>query len=107
MRAFWLTLVLVACAPTVAEDLPPVGEDLIASERAACEADGGRWGAGGLTGTMVCYRETKDAGQTCSQSSDCEGLCLARSRSCSPVTPLFGCYEVLGSGGLRSTLCID
>ena len=83
------------------------GPDFIDDLEQACIADGGRWGAGVREGTMVCYRNTRDGGRMCSASSDCEGLCLARSRTCAPVTPLLGCHEVLGSSGGRTTLCIE
>jgi hypothetical protein len=76
-------------------------------QRGLCEAEGGRWGVGGSANRFVCYTTTKDANQQCSTSGDCEGHCLARSRTCAPFTPFFGCHEVLDSGGARQTLCLE
>lgn len=101
-----LLLGLAACREETGA-LPPVGEDRVAVEEIACIADGGRWGAGPTAGVMVCYRDTRDGGQACRASGDCEGFCLARSRTCAPVTPLFGCNEVLGVGGAPSTVCVE
>lgn len=85
----------------------PVGTEAhFDQQKAACESKGGRFGAG-PTGLQVCYRPTKDANQACTRESDCEGICLARSRTCAPVTPLFGCNEVLTDTGQEATLCVD
>ena len=81
--------------------------DVIAQEREKCVDDGGRWGATpGDTG-FTCFQTLSDANKRCSAESDCQGLCLARSRTCAPVKPFFGCHEVLGSNGLRQTRCIQ
>ncbi len=81
--------------------------DLLAGERKACERDGGRWALAIGKSSFVCYRNLSDAHKTCAVETDCQGLCLARSRSCSPVQPFFGCHEVLSPTGLRQTLCIE
>ena len=83
------------------------GPDLVSRAEAQCSARGGRWGQGGLSGGFVCYERTRDADRACSASTECDGMCLARSRTCSPVKPLFGCHEVLTRLGARATLCID
>ncbi len=79
----------------------------LAPQRAACEKDGGRWGKVPGRDAFVCYRITRDANQPCQSERDCEGLCLARSRTCAPQTPFFGCHEVLSSSGVRQTLCTE
>lgn len=81
--------------------------NLVEKERVACEERGGRFGQGGLAGRFVCFEATRDAGKACRSEADCTTLCLARSRTCAPVTPIFGCQEVLTRSGARSTLCID
>jgi hypothetical protein len=73
----------------------------------ACLKRGGKWVGTGSSGLMACVRTTRDAGKTCRRQADCQGYCLARSRSCAPYTPLFGCNEVLGPNGERSTICLD
>lgn len=75
-------------------------------EARACLKKGGQWskvGKGGYT----CLKPTRDAGKSCSRATQCEGLCLARSGTCAPLTPLFGCNEVFQNDGTRATLCID
>ncbi|GHC13945.1 hypothetical protein GCM10007291_09820 [Gemmobacter nanjingensis] len=73
----------------------------------SCEKAGGTWSAAGLSQARTCVRRTRDAGKQCSRESDCEGFCLARSRSCAPVTPLFGCNPILQADGREVTLCLD
>lgn len=81
--------------------------DLLEEERIACLRDGGRFGPAAGKGAFVCYRDLPDAYQTCSSADDCSGLCLARSRTCSPVEPFYGCHEVLLKGGQPATQCIN
>ena len=97
---------LAACQPEEGR-LPPVGEDLVALEKARCEAAGDIWGRAGAEGAFVCFRRMPDAGDRCMRASDCEGACLARSQTCAPLSPLIGCQEVLTSSGQRTTLCLN
>jgi len=104
-----LTLTLAACQ----EDGPRAsGEtggvpDPLADQRAACERSGGTFGArsGGIL--FTCYRPTSDANRSCSAASDCQSLCLARSRTCAPTTPFLGCHEILTENGGRATQCVN
>lgn len=77
------------------------------AEQLLCETRGGIWSVAGNTGAYLCVHPTRDGGKACHKESDCEGQCLARSMSCAPFTPLFGCNEVLDKQGRRVTLCID
>lgn len=81
---------------------PPKSADQI-----ACENRGGAWSRAGSSIMRTCVFPTRDAGQSCKRQSDCEGLCLARSRSCAPLRPLFGCNDILQDDGRQVTLCID
>lgn len=72
-----------------------------------CEAAGGIWGQAGTSGVYICQTRTGDGGKICHRKSDCQGLCLAASGTCAPVTPLLGCNDVLDSQGRRSTLCLN
>lgn len=101
-----LVLVLAGCKPEEPESEGPDPQDFL-EQKAACEKSGGRWGQGGMAGFFVCYETTRDGGQTCDKGTDCDGLCLARSRSCSPIKPLFGCQDVLSDNGTPATLCLD
>ena len=101
-------LALAACQPDAPPPLPLVGAASVAAAKAGCEAKGGSFGpAPGTKGGMVCFHRTRDAGKLCSRSSDCEGQCLARSATCSPVIPLLGCQEILLDDGARVTQCIN
>ncbi|MEM8630566.1 MAG: hypothetical protein AAGF74_04970 [Pseudomonadota bacterium] len=99
-------LLLFACVEEDDEG-PVIGANQVDSARAACEAGGGRFGAGGLPNTQVCYTPFPDANEPCESADDCQGFCLARSRSCSPVEPVFGCIETLTSRGAESTVCFE
>ncbi len=103
-------VVLGACMPWAKAPEPTAQPGTAAFTdqlRASCEARGGSFGNAPGDATKVCFITPKDANQACRQGSDCEGHCLARSQTCAPVTPLYGCHEVLLSGGLRSTVCLD
>ncbi|MCR8723667.1 hypothetical protein [Frigidibacter sp. ROC022] len=105
-----LVLALNGCETKAPEDDGLLGGPVpadAAAQKEACEKSGGRWGRGGLGDFNVCYRNTRDGGKSCSAGSDCEGLCLARSRTCAPVIPLFGCQDILGDNGQPGTICID
>jgi len=103
-----LALVLLsACQPGETGDLPPVGEELVAVEKARCEARDGIWGRASDAGGFVCLERTRDANTSCTRGTDCQGLCLARSRTCAPVDPFLGCHEVLTDSGARATICTD
>lgn len=105
-----LIFVLAACQQETEQldsGLDGYDPHLIANQRKACAESGGRFGQGGLTGTFVCYENMKDANKGCRVASDCDGVCLARSMTCSPVKPLFGCNEVLTNAGLKTTVCLN
>lgn len=94
-------------APAPAAAAPPTAENpLLAQQRAACAREGGRMQSL-ASGLVTCIRQTGDAGRTCTGASDCEGVCLARSGTCAPIAPLYGCHEVLLAPGNRVTQCLD
>lgn len=99
-------LVLAACQPE--EEGLVTGGGVIVSDveelAAQCRADGGRWGTTPSAGS-ACFRDTPDANQRCTSANDCSSLCLARSGTCAPFTPFFGCHEVLTASGARATQC--
>jgi hypothetical protein len=92
-------------APPVAEPPPP--EVVKSPTQIACEKGGGRFVSAGTKQSFACVRPTRDAGKRCNRESDCQGLCLARSQTCSPFTPVFGCQEILNDRGLRMTQCVQ
>lgn len=85
-----------------APPLPPA----LARQQSECQRGGGTFTAR-ASGLYACVTPTRDAGRSCRSGADCAGLCLARSMTCAPVAPLFGCNEVLDSRGARQTLCVD
>ena len=92
---------------TVPAPAPVVPQASKSASQIACEEDGGRWARAGESIAMTCIRTTRDAGKSCDSKTDCEGECLARSRTCSPIKPLFGCNPVLMDTGAEVTLCIE
>lgn len=74
---------------------------------AKCLKTGGVWASVGESGARACVRRTKDAGKSCTRQTQCEGYCLARSHSCAPITPMFGCNDILQADGRKVTLCLD
>jgi len=89
-------------APPPVEQAAPKPE-----QQVLCEKRGGNWSGVGSGILRMCVFETRDNGKSCDRESDCEGVCLARSRTCAPVKPLLGCNEILQDDGARVTLCIE
>lgn len=108
-----------AAAPAVeTEDADPAVAEAEAAPEAApappkserqlvCEKRGGTWSGTGKGSLRICVFPTRDGGKQCNRESQCEGLCLARSGTCSPVRPLLGCNEILQDNGARVTQCIE
>jgi hypothetical protein len=72
-----------------------------------CLAADGRWALGGLSRQELCFLPNSDAGKACTKASDCEGVCLAETKTCAPERPLFGCYSYLGKDGAQGMICRD
>lgn len=94
-------------AQEATEETPPENAPPKSEAQLACEADGGTWGRAGMSLAQTCFRPTRDGGKSCRKESDCSTLCLARSRTCAPVTPLFGCHPILQADGREVNLCLD
>jgi hypothetical protein len=79
----------------------------------ACGAQGGAWDQFG-TGYFFCRLSTKDANKECTNSAQCQGVCLAastdgntlRHNACSSEVMLHGCFTEFSNGKLR-TICQD
>lgn len=99
-----------ATAPAPVAELPeapvPVAAPPSPEER-ACVRSRGTWVHLGKSKARTCVKQTTDSGKRCTRESQCQGLCLARSGTCAPVVPLFGCNEIFQNDGRRVTLCID
>ena len=102
--------VLTSIAACVEETGPvdgPLGVRMTDAERADCVARGGKVATGGMLGSEQCFRPTPDAGKACKKASDCSGACLGETMTCSAVTPMFGCFEVVMEDGQKAGLCVD
>lgn len=87
------------------------------AERAACAAAGGSIERQGLLGAEGCVQPFCDAGQACTDSSECIGRCYADTNTdfdggpavgaCQPTTSPFGCRTEVVAGAVGPTLCID
>lgn len=96
---------LAEVAPSdVVEEAPP-RTDLNAEARRRCARSGGRF-TRSPAGLFFCVRETRDANKSCTADRDCQGVCLARSRTCAPLTPLLGCHQVFTATGI-ATVCVE
>lgn len=98
---------LAGCVEETVTPSGPEGVKLSAAERTACLAKGGTVGRGGLMPNEICITPNPDAGKACTKASDCSGHCMAETRTCSPVTPQFGCFEMLMEDGQKAGLCVD
>jgi hypothetical protein len=74
-------------------------------EKWQCLLDGGEEFPG--MGGIVCLRPTVDAGKKCKTSKDCEVFCLAKTLTCSTITPPEGCYEFIGKDGNINDGCLS
>lgn len=84
----------------------PERPDANAIVRAQCLAKNGNFSRT-KAGAFVCVTRTGDSGKVCSAAGQCEGACLARSGTCSPVVPLIGCNDIVTNNGNMATVCID
>ncbi|WP_292052528.1 hypothetical protein [Brevundimonas sp. UBA5866] len=86
----------------------------------ACAAQGGTFKPVGRAQTMRCVLNYSDAGKICSDSSQCQGDCLAEPATtgsttagsathgrCAPTSDRFGCRTEIRNGVAQPTLCID
>lgn len=94
--------------PPAAVQAPEVIDPaLLTPEAVACKRRGGMWSRIGEGNARACIKRTRDAGKRCDADRDCQGVCLARSGTCAPVDPLFGCNDVLQDDGRRMNLCLN
>lgn len=86
------------------ETLPPA----VLAQQKACLRRGGRF-APASPGSPFrrCITVPKDANRQCTTGADCEGVCLARSRTCAPVVPLVGCHVVILDSGIPVEQCLN
>ena len=76
------------------------------ASRAKCLKEGGTPQRIGWSGE-VCMRFTPDVGKSCSDSAQCEGVCIAETKSCSKTEIVFGCYTELRNGKAVEGPCLE
>lgn len=80
----------------------------MAAAAASCRRSGGHFAPRSAgSKAYACFSTPRDAGRSCRVASDCSSACLARSMTCAPVRPLFGCHEILSDSGARMTQCLQ
>ena len=114
---------LAACSPTPApEPVVPTAEvpetPQMTVSSSACTARGGEMRQVGRAQTWQCVIKYADAGQRCTDGSQCEGDCEIAGNSgiaagaaatgvCQADSNRFGCRTTVENGKAGNTLCID
>jgi hypothetical protein len=93
--------------PAPTPDMTEVPVTPKSERQLACEKKKGRWAKVGKGEARACVFQTKDSGKRCERESQCDSVCLARSGTCAPFKPMYGCNEILQDNGARVTLCLD
>lgn len=96
-----------AATPAPKPDLEAIPVTPKSEKQLACEKKKGRWAKVGKGDARACVFLTRDSGKRCTKESQCDSLCLARSGTCAPYKPMYGCNEILQDNGARVTLCLD
>lgn len=99
-----------AASPAEPAPQPDMAETPVtpkSEKQLACEKKKGRWAKVGSGDKRACVFQTKDAGKRCEKESQCDSVCLARSGTCAPFKPMYGCNEILQDNGMRVTLCLE
>jgi hypothetical protein len=99
--------VAVAPEPAPKPDLAETPVTPKSEQQLACEKKKGRWAKIGAGNKRACVFQTRDSGKRCERESQCDSVCLARSGTCAPYKPMYGCNEILQDNGARVTLCLD
>ena len=103
------------------EECQEVCEKAEPRDKKSCEAAGGKWE---INDVEVCNLPTSDFGKECSDSNQCEGLCIAElseeeynkatqgtiiytKGKCSGETNVLGCTPIVNDGKVNGILCMD
>jgi hypothetical protein len=98
----------VPCKDTLSE---------VTAERDICLSDGGTLHTAFMRGSMVCTRPTRDAGKSCTDGSQCEGLCVGEGEAkygdaaigkCTAARgPAMRCRTVVQNGRIQVCAIVD
>ena len=121
-------------SPTAGKPTPVVGDQAatptnavveIPKDKETCLAMGGKWGRIGIGSREECNLPTVDGGKVCTDTRDCEGMCLAElspaerdqlvknkaplatKGKCTQWRIVVGCIARLEDGQVKTILCID
>lgn len=107
-----ITIIVVIVAAGIA-----VYEYGVAGTSLGCKLRGGEWTRYGLSPDPICLMKTKDAGQTCTDSDQCEGSCVSYEEGlkrgdsakgiCTSHNTLVGCFTSIEDGKVEMSLCVD
>ena len=122
IRAFLAVLALALAACTQASPTPPtqtsgpVKPPIIETQN-ACASYGGEWRPVCRMQKPACVITFKDAGKSCSDSSECSGRCTVQSGSvqagketrgtCTANSDPCGCFQLVVNGKADYALCAD
>ena len=107
LRPADLSAAAAPAQPAAAEPAAPKSAAPKSAAQLLCEKSLGQWVSAGDTGASYCSSMTRDGGKQCHKKTDCQGQCLARSGTCSPIAPLYGCNDIFEKDGRMVTLCIN
>lgn len=106
---------LLAASAGCASVAPPAAiKPVIPQDEASCREAGGHWTRLGIpceTCEKSCDMKTTDAGNRCTDSSQCQGACIAENESakagqCAAWAFTFGCYYFM-EHGVAQQICVD
>jgi len=115
-------LLLAACSQVGAgqadsSPAPAPGSTLSESDAAACRAGGGEVAVRGRLQAELCVQPFADAGQSCTDNSQCEGACVTDNMEapdgervtgqCQADDRPFGCFAEVEQGRPVRGICID
>ena len=127
MQSLMLALLLLAFS-SFAADTPPRLPSAASKPqfppihgKAECLAQKGKWGWQGIPHQEepddfqgMCIRATTDAGKSCSNSAECQGLCIATATSaksgrgvCAQSNFNAGCRSTVERGVASPVVCVD
>lgn len=91
----------------------------------SCEREDGHWSIMGLSDKEGCILHTDDEGKVCSDSNQCQGMCLAdltqeeedklhqdkiaitKDGKCTGHTINYGCLDIVKKGKVEGMICMD
>lgn len=92
--------------------MPDAPQSTVATNSAICADIGGTWRRDGLMGAYHCFEIYSDAGQSCTDSAQCDGECRVTGHTetvgqCQADSGPFGCYGEMIDGKATAFLCVD